>query len=141
MKRFLHVSVFSLALTVPVPPSEAQSQHQDTTRIVVPAIATITTRTVIALASDTARAGSVSARAVADSLGFTLITRMPPLDQVADQRHAAFYYVPTSLKAGYVIIVPGRRPDVVWSLVPADSLRTRIRAYLILNRDLAPGSD
>lgn len=58
-----------------------------------------------------------------------------------DQAHAAVYYVPGDLPAGYLILVPGRRPDVVWGLVGSDSLHMRISAYLRLHRELGPGSD
>ena len=141
MNQLLSTTILSFALAVPVATSSAQTQSQDTSRIITPAIVAITGPTVIGFAADTTQVASSSARAVAESLGFTVIAHRPPLDQVADQRHSAVYYVPRDLKAGYVIIVPGRRPDIVWGLVTPDSLRTRIRGYLTLNRDLAPGSD
>ena len=141
MKPLLQNVLLTLTFTVPVLASPARAQSLDTSRIVTPAFASITTRTVVALAEDTARAASSSARAMADSLGFTIIARRPPLSQLLDQRHSAVYYVPRDLKTGYLIIVPGRRPDVVWGLVSPDSLRTRIKEYLTLNRELSPGSE
>ena len=94
-------------------------------------VAVIRTPTVIAVAADTSAPYQrlVRARAVAESLGFAFVIRTPPLQQLVDQAHAAVYYVPQHLIAGYLIIAPSRRPDVIPSLVDADSLRIRLLAY------------
>ena len=44
------------------------------------------------------------------------------------------HYVPPGVSAGFVVIVPGRRSDLIRGLVAPDSLEQRIRAYLVAVR-------
>jgi len=135
-RQALAISVLAVAGLV----TSSRAQQRGTTAMPRSTVAVISTATVIALTADTAPAGLAAARAAAEGLGFTFVRRTPPLREVVDQGHAAIYYVPRDLEIGYFVVVPGRRPDVVRGLVSADTLRTRILAYLRLHRELVPGS-
>lgn len=135
-----HMVAISVVVTAAIA-SPCRAQAPDTNAVPRSAVAVISAPTVIALASDTTGSPLGPARVVAHNLGFTLVVRKPPLRQIVDKPHSAVYYVPRDWSGGYLIIAPGRRPDVVRSLVAADSLRVRILAYLRVHRELRAGSD
>jgi hypothetical protein len=131
----------SACLIITVAPSSG-AQRRDTigARIARPLVAVIRTPTVIAMGDTTRlapRFGSI--RATVDSLGFALQTFTRPVRQVVDQTHHAVHFVSTDLALGYVIIVPGRRPVAVYGPVTPDSLRSRVLAYLRIDRELETG--
>ena len=100
-------------------------------------VAVVRVPTVIAIGDTTQAAQSFgSIRAAVDSLGFVVQVFAAPIRQVIDQAHQAVYYVPRDLKAGYVIITPGRKPVTLPGLVGPDSLRARVLTYLRLTRPL-----
>jgi len=72
---------------------------------------------------------SASARDVAGSLGFTFKAVSSEHLQVVDSRYHAVYSLPSDVASGYLIIIPGRRPDLVRGYVEPDSLRRRIVRY------------
>jgi hypothetical protein len=76
-------------------------------------------------------------RAVAESLGFGFSAVSIAGLRVVDTRYQAVYSVPEDVRDGYMIIAPGRRPDLVRGYVEADSLRRRIASYLRLTGPLA----
>jgi hypothetical protein len=69
------------------------------------------------------------ARQVAESLGFSFAVRDIAHFSMIDSRYAAVYYVPKDVSRGYIIVIPGHRPDIVRGYVAADSLRQRITHY------------
>lgn len=68
-------------------------------------------------------------RAVAESLGFNFDMAFAQDLRIVDRRYHAVYSIPSTLRQGYVIIVPGHRPDLLWSWVEPDSLRRRLMRY------------
>ncbi len=124
-----------------VPPCNAQGRDTVPARLARSVVAVIRAPTVIAI-GDTARlAPSFGAiRATVDSLALTLQAFGRPIQQIVDQAHHAVHYVSSDLVLGYIIIVPGRRPVVVHGPMNPDSLRSRVLAYLRINRELDTGS-
>lgn len=78
-----------------------------------------------------------AAKALADSLGFTLVVRLASQVQLID-RQGAHYTAPPGVEAGYIIMMPGLRPRVVPGLVGPRELRAEVRAYKALVQGLAP---
>jgi|SRR2546430_3915524 len=136
-------SGIALALSACIIPTVARpssAQARDTVRARLARVAVIRTRTVIAVGDTAQLAPQFGAiRAAVDSLGFALQAFARPARQVVDQAHHAIYFVSSDLVLGYVIIVPGRRPVAVYGPVSPDSLRTRVLAYLRINRELETG--
>jgi hypothetical protein len=102
------------------------------TRIVAPPVP-VHSPTVFALVSDSLFKQPDStfrqARQVAESLGFSFVVKNAAHFSIVDSRYAAVYYVPTDISRGYLIVIPGHRPDIVSGFVAADSLRQRIKHY------------
>jgi hypothetical protein len=122
--------------------SSAVGQDRDPlrSRIPRPVFAVIRIPTVIAIGDTTRLAPRFGAvRATVDSLGFALQAFGRPVKQVVDQAHHAVHFVSSNLALGYLIIVPGRRPVAVYGPVNPDSLRSRVLAYLRINRELETG--
>lgn len=69
------------------------------------------------------------ARAMADSLGFDFDLVLVNHLTVVDRRYNAVYTLPSDVRSGYFIIVPGHRPDVIREYVAPDSLRHRLERY------------
>jgi|SRR2546421_4330245 len=132
----------SVCIIITAPPA-ATAQGRDTIggRIALGLVAVIRTPTVIALGDTTRLAPTFgSIRAIVKSLGFALqVFTRRPVKQVVDQAHHAVHFVSTDLTLGYVIIVPGRRPVAMYGPVSPDSLRSRVLAYLRINRELETG--
>jgi hypothetical protein len=79
-----------------------------------------------------------AAKQVAESLGFGFAVKLTAHLSVVDSHNAAVYYLPSDVSRGYLIIIPGQRPDIVRGHVAADSLRQRIKHYRQLIRPLKP---
>jgi hypothetical protein len=69
------------------------------------------------------------ARQLAESLGFGFVVRGIAHFSMVDSRYSAVYFVPSDVSRGYLIVVPGYRPDIVRGYVALDSLRQRIMHY------------
>jgi hypothetical protein len=143
-------SILSLAIiglsSVPPPGHAQQPPSIDTSarRVrMLPTPVPVHSPTIFALVSDSLFNQPDStfgpARQVAESLGFSFGVRAVTHLAVADSRYAAVYYLPSDVSRGYLIIIPGHRPDVVRGYVAADSLRRRIIHYRQLVRPLTPG--
>lgn len=52
------------------------------------------------------------ARAVAESLGFAFLPVLTNDLRVTDSRYHAVYSLPSDVRTGYLIIIPGHRPDL-----------------------------
>jgi hypothetical protein len=139
-----HLSIalaVAACVSITVAPSTS-AQRRDTlgARFARPLVAVIRTPTVIAMGDTTRLAPRFGAiRTTVDSLGFAVQVFTRPAKQVVDQANHAVHFVSADLTLGYVIIVPGRRPVVVYGSVSPDSLRSRVLAYLRINRDLETG--
>lgn len=69
------------------------------------------------------------ARAAANSLGFDFDLALVKDLTVVDRRYGAIYTLPSDVRGGYFIIIPGGRPDIVRGFVTADSLKKRLARY------------
>src|SRR5512135_609402 len=133
--RILGIGIVLLS-SVPLQSHAQQPAPRDTStpraRIVPPPVP-VRSPTVFALVSDSLLKQSDStlgqARQAAESLGFGFAVKGVAHFSIVDTRHAAVYYVPTDVSRGYLIIIPGHRPDIVRGVVTADSLRQRIKHY------------
>jgi hypothetical protein len=132
--------------SVPSPDHAQQSPSADTSarRVqMLPSPVPVHSPMVFALVSDSFLNHPDStfgpARQVTESLGFSFGVKAAAHFAVADSRYAAVYYLPTDVSRGYLIIIPGHRPDIVRGYVAADSLRQRIMRYRQLIRPLTPG--
>jgi hypothetical protein len=147
VRAFSILSLATIGLTsVPLPIHAQQSPPADTSarRVrILPQPVPVHGPTIFAIVADSlvAHPDSAfgSARLVAESLGFGFEVKPAAHFAVADSRYAAVYYLPSDVVRGYLIIIPGHRPDIVRDLVAADSLRQRIIHYRQLIRPLTPG--
>jgi hypothetical protein len=80
--------------------------------------------------ADSSDAGLGAWRAVAKGLGFDFRMVIGPAPIVIDVPANAVHYVPPGVRAGFVLVVPERRSDLIRGLVSPDSLEHRMRAYL-----------
>lgn len=74
---------------------------------------------------------------VVESLGFGFTPVLIRDLRVVDIRYHAIYSLPSDVSSGYLIIIPGHRPDVVRGYVEPDSLRNRLARYRQLAGPLA----
>jgi hypothetical protein len=74
----------------------------------------------------------VQARALARDLGFQFAVTASAT--IIDVRSGAAYYLPTDVTRGYVLLSPGKAPDLIRGSVSARLLERRLRAY----RDAPP---
>jgi hypothetical protein len=49
--------------------------------------------------------------------------------RVTDTRYQAVYSLPSDVRTGYFVIIPGHRPDLARGFVEPDSLRRRLTRY------------
>jgi hypothetical protein len=80
---------------------------------------------------------SAESHAMVERLNFRFVVTFARRPIIVDSRHHAIYYVPFDVSAGYVLIVPGRRSDLVRGLVTPAVLEARLRAYLAPIRPLS----
>jgi hypothetical protein len=87
-------------------------------------------------AADTAFA---QARALARDLGFQFAVTASAT--IIDVRSGAAYYLPSDVTRGFVLLSPGKQPDLIRGAVSAALLERRLRAYRDApgTRDPAPG--
>jgi hypothetical protein len=128
---------FGVLTFVLLAPASALAQHPpqvDSTRIILaPPAVQVREPMVLALIEDSLTATTAAllrpARMVAESLGFTMLPVSIGELRVVDSRYHAIYSLPSDVLGGYLIIIPGHRPDVVRGFVEADSLRKRLTRY------------
>jgi hypothetical protein len=133
--RILGIGIVVLS-SVPLQSHAQQPTPRDTStpraRIVPPPVP-VRSPTVFALVPDALLKQPDStlgqARQAAESLGFGFAVKGVAHFSIVDPRHGAVYYVPTDVSRGYLIVIPGHRPDIVRGVVTADSLRHRIKHY------------
>jgi hypothetical protein len=88
---------------------------------------------------DSADSTFADSRKVAERLGFDFVVSMGSRPMVLDVRYNAVHYLPNDVRAGFILLVPGRRSDLVRGLVRSEQLEERIRAYLAAVRPLGLG--
>lgn len=111
-------------------------------RLRMPPRITVDHPTVIAFAMvlpDSVDSTFADYREVAERFGFDFVVSLGSRPMVLDVRYNAMHYVPTTVPAGFVLLVPGRRSDLVRGLVGSELLAERIRAYLAAVRPLGLG--
>jgi len=125
----------------PRPPSPDPSAPR-LRRMRIPPRITVEHPTVIAFAlvlPDSADSTFTDFREVAEQFGFDFVVSMGTRPMILDVRYNAMHYVPTHVPAGFVLLVPGRRSDLVRGLVRSEQLKERIIAYLAAVRPLGLG--
>lgn len=133
--RALGIGIVVLS-AVPLQGHAQQPTPRDTTtpriRISPPPVP-VRSPMVFALVSDSLLPDSTLGRAkqVAESLGFGFAVKGAAHFSIVDSRYQAIYYVPANVSRGYLIVIPGHRPDMVRGVVAADSLRHRIEHYRV----------
>jgi hypothetical protein len=80
---------------------------------------------------------SAESRAMVERLNFRFVVTFARRPIIVDSRYSAIYYVPPDVSAGFVLIVPGRRSDIIRGLVAPGVLEARLRAYVAAIRPLA----
>ena len=137
MRALLSVAVLSI---VPLSVGAQQPQKpQVRTYLISPQIR-VDRPTVVGFSrgpSDSAQTVFAKFQAVAEQLGFEFVrSTARELPIVLDVRYNAVHYVPEDASAGFILLVPGRRSDLVRGLVSAEELRERILAYSVANPPL-----
>ena len=134
----LVVSVASRALAQQPTPADTSAPHvfvsQPPVQVHGPMVLALVPDSLFRQLDSTFRA----ARQVAESLGFGFAVKATAHLSVVDSHNAAVYYLPSDVSRGYLLIIPGQRPDLVRGYVAADSLRQRITHYRQLIRPLKP---
>lgn len=125
-----------MTLTALIPGSALPQQppHPDSMRVIIaPPAVQVRQAMVLALMGDTLLPSTAprfaAVRAVAESLGFTFLPVLTNDLKVTDSRYHAVYSLPSDVRTGYLIIIPGHRPDLVRGFVEPDSLRRRLTHY------------
>lgn len=134
MRSHAGFGVLAFVLLAPASMLPQQPPNLDSTKVfIAPPPMQIREATVLALMADTLLAPTApqfaAARMAAASLGFTFTTVLIGQQQLVDIRYHAVYYLPSDVRSGYFIIIPGHRPDVVRGFVELDSLRKRLARY------------
>lgn len=125
--------LISFALLAPASALPQQPPTIDSTRIIMaPPGVQVRQPMVLALVKDSLNPADrrfIPARMAAESLGFDFLPVLIGMLQVVDSRYHAIYSLPSDVTSGYLIIIPGHRPDIVRGYVEPDSLRRRIARY------------
>lgn len=141
MRPHTGFGVLAFVLLAPASVLPQQPPNNDTTKVfIAPPPMQIREATVLALMADTLLPPMAqqfaAVRMVAESLGFTFTTVLIGQRQLVDIRYHAVYYLPSDVRSGFFIIIPGHRPDIVRGFVEPDSLRKRLTRYRALSGPL-----
>lgn len=126
--------VLTLTALAPARALPQQPPPPDSMRVIIaPPAVQVRQAMVLALMGDTLPPSTAprfaTVRAVAESLGFAFLPVLTNDLRVTDSRYHAVYSLPSDVRMGYLIIIPGHRPDLVRGFVEPDSLRRRLTRY------------
>lgn len=99
-------------------------ERRNTVAVFTPTVVVLTPDSVALSSADAGNLDSIVGR-----FGFQLVARPWRRLALVDKRYNAVYYLPPDVRAGYVILGPGKRPDLVRAPASDDALTQRLLAY------------
>ena len=120
----------SVAQILPPTPTDTATlrrlvlERRNTVSVFAPTVVVLIPDSVALSGADTLDLDSIVGR-----FGFQFVARPWRKLALVDKRYNAIYYLPPDVRAGYVILAPGKRPDLVRAPASGDVLIQRLLAY------------